>query len=277
MPAPSTKGNLKTLTSWSYSVYTAWLKCPFSVFLDKIAKVRIVEQESVMLAKGNNTHAITQAYVQIKAKPTKMALVKEAIKIIETPDMFGKVTKADPVGVTTACTSILGNSEVVAKLDDLRKSKADPEGELAFDVNYQRVEWTNWSRAWLRVKCDAIKSALRPRPIVNIVDYKTGKVYEDHKQQRSLYALAGLQLVQLGHLNNGNTSTEVIAEHIYTDTGQSATEVFPFSKLGALKKEWAGRIKFMMTDTKFPAKPGFACKYCKFGKSKGGPCDKEQQ
>lgn len=274
---PSTKGNIKTLTSWSYSVYTQWLKCPFSVFLDKIARIRITEPSSPMLDKGNNTHAVTQVYVQIKAKPTKMALVKAAIALIETPDsMTGKITKADAVGVTAACTDILGNSQVVTRLDDLRKHKADLEGELAFDVNYQRVSWRDWHRAWLRVKCDVIKSILKPKPVVNIIDWKTGKVHDEHKQQRSLYALAGLQLVQLGHLNNGDKDTEVVAEHIYTDTGQSATETFAFSKLAALKREWAGRIKFMMADTKFPAKPGFACRYCKFGKSKGGPCEAEQ-
>jgi hypothetical protein len=110
-------------------------------------------------------------------------------------------------------------------------------------------------------------------PLVQITDWKTGRQYSDHTQQRSLYALAGLQMVELGLLADGRKDTKLVVEHTYIDTTQSATEVFTMKDLKPLKKEWLLRIKQMMNDTVYHAKPSaHACRYCKFKKSAGGPC-----
>ena len=55
--------------------------------------------------------------------------------------------------------------------------------------------------------------------------------------------------------------------------GQSATERFQMKHLEPLKREWLTRIKGMMSDTTFNARPSqHNCKYCKFNSKRGGPC-----
>jgi len=160
-------------------------------------------------------------------------------------------------------------------LTDFRKAKARTEQEWAFTEDYTPTGWFD-PDCWLRVKVDACKDATTPAPLVHIVDYKTGRVYPDHKQQRSLYALAGLQLVQLGALAGGDKKAQLTAEHLYTDTGQTATEQYAMSSLQPLKREWGARIKQMMNDTVFPTKIGRHCTWCKHAKSKGGSCPENQ-
>lgn len=232
---------LATLTSWSYSVYTAYMKCPLSVCFDKIKRIRIIEPPNPHFEKGNRVH-------------------ENAEKYIVTP---GK-----------APTIIPELKSVKERLTTFRKLKAKAELEWAFTKDWLPTQWTNWSNAWLRIKVDVCAETKNP-PVVHITDWKTGKLYEDHKQQRSLYALGGLQLIELGELSGGDKDTKVIAEHLYTDTTQSATEEFTMKDLKPLKREWTARIKTMMADTRYPAKTGFHCRYCKYRKSNGGPCPED--
>jgi hypothetical protein len=63
---------------------------------------------------------------------------------------------------------------------------------------------------------------------------------------------------------------------VYVDTGQDAVENFTMKNLPPLKREWAARIKQMMADTVYPTKTGRHCQWCRFAKSKGGPCPEKQ-
>jgi hypothetical protein len=239
------------LTSWSFSVYQNWLKCPWAVCLEKIQRVRIQEPPNMHFIKGNHTHSTAEQF--ISGTGTKR------------PALTGKVTE-DGITVQINLTAIK------AQLIDLRKRKAVVEQEWAFDRQWNPCDWRDWKKAWLRIKTDACASATEP-PHVDIVDWKTGKVHDEHKQQRSLYALGGLQLVQLGALAGGSKDTTLTAQHVYVDTGQSATEDFKFKDLAGLKREWLARTKPMMEDTVYRKHPGFACKWCKFSAAAGGPCE----
>jgi PD-(D/E)XK nuclease superfamily len=226
---------LAMLTSWSYSVYTQYMKCPLSVCFDKVKKIRIYEPPNPAFEKGNLVHKNAETYI-------------------------GGAGKAPSV--------IPELKPVVEKLKLFRKLKAMVEQDWAFTSGYLPTSWFG-ADAWLRIKVDVC--AIEPK-LVQITDWKTGKVYDDHKQQRSLYALGGLQLIELGKLPGADKDAKVVAEHLYTDTTQSATEEFVLKDLKPLKREWETRIKQMMSDTRYPAKTGFHCRWCKFRKSNGGPC-----
>jgi hypothetical protein len=161
------------------------------------------------------------------------------------------------------------------RLVTFRKLKAFVEQDWAFTKDWLPTQWNDWTHCWLRIKVDVCAVTKEP-PLVQITDWKSGKVYDDHKQQRSLYALGGLQLVELGLLAGGAKDVKVIAEHLYTDTTQSATEEFTMKDLKPLKREWTTRIKQMMSDTRYPARVGSHCRYCKYRKSNGGPCPENQ-
>ena len=247
------KGRFATLTSWSFSVYTQYVKCPFSVCLDKIIRVRITEPDNPAFIKGNKAHDIAAEFAGGTGK--------------KVPSLKATLPPLAPGGppVKLDLTAIKGI------LTDLRARKPRTEQEWAFDRQWNPCDWRDWNRAWLRIKTDICADSEDP-PVVDIVDWKTGKVHDEHKQQRSLYALGGLQLVQLGVLAGGSKKTVLTAQHVYVDTGQSATETFQFKQLAALKREWMDRIKTMISDTTYPTKTGNHCRWCRYAKSKGGPC-----
>jgi hypothetical protein len=249
------KGSFAQLTSWSYSVYAQYLKCPFSVCLDKIMRTRITEPPNPNFIKGNRFHAIADTFIAGVGR--KRPELVETVQVPGTRD----VVKVDLTSIKDELTS-------------LREKGARTEQNWAFDRRWNPVDWRDWDNAWVRIKTDACADTIDP-PTVDIVDWKTGRVYPDHKQQRSLYALGGLRLVQLGVLAGGSKKVELTARHIYGDTGQTATEKFLMRHLEPLKREWLARIKEMMADTTYVAKPSaMNCRYCKFNKKNGGPCQK---
>lgn len=164
---------------------------------------------------------------------------------------------------------------VTVRLQFLRKLKAQVERDWAFTKDYVPTSWFG-DKAWLRVKTDACAVEPIVPPLIHIIDWKTGRVYDEHRQQRSLYALAGLQLASLGQIPGATKDSNLVAAHDYTDTGFTATETFTPKDLKKLKKEWASRICGMMSDTRYQMHEGFHCRFCRFRKSNGGPCQAEQ-
>lgn len=235
------KARFATLTSWSFSVYCQYLKCPFSVCLDKIMRIRIQEPPNEHLERGNRVHDAAAGYLGSKGKAPTISPELVAVK---------------------------------DQLVQLRVAKPRTEQEWAFDRKWQPVDWRDWNNAWLRIKTDVCVDTVEP-PTVDIVDWKTGRVHEEHKQQRTLYALGGLLLVKLGKLAGGSKDVKLTAQHVYIDTGQRATENFTMKNLDPLKREWLARTEVMMKDTQFKTKTGPHCRWCKFAKSKGGPCPED--
>lgn len=235
---------LATLTAWSYSTYSQYIKCPLSVCFEKIKKVKIQEPPNPHFEKGDRVHKAAESYISGAGKAPKLI-----------PELGG-------------------SDKVRERLSMFRKAKAAVEIQWTFTKTWLPTSWFAGD-AWLRIKTDVCLDTVKP-PLVHITDWKTGKVYDDHKQQRSLYALGGLQLVDLGQLAGGSKDVKVLAEHLYTDTGFEATEQFAMKDFAPLKRQWMERIKQMMSDTKYQAKTGFHCRYCKFRKSAGGPCPEDQ-
>ncbi len=228
------------LTSWSFSTYTQYIRCPFSVCLDKVQRVRMPEEKSPVLERGDRIHKGAEAYVSAAGKPALPAELKH----------------------------------FVGRLKDFRRAKARTELAWAFTTAWTPTGY--WDRdAWVRMKLDVMVEQKAP-PSVYVGDYKSGRVYPDHAQQRSLYGLGALTLVQIGALANGAKETAVTVEHLYTDTRQEATERYTLKDLGPLKAEWERRTSQMLNDQRFPAKPGPHCRWCRFRKSAGGPCPEDQ-
>ena len=42
------------------------------------------------------------------------------------------------------------------------------------------------------------------------------------------------------------------------------------------REQWEARAQKMLDDKKLEPAPGYFCKWCAFGKSKGGPCKAEK-
>lgn len=148
---------------------------------------------------------------------------------------------------------------------DLQCRVVMSEEEWAFTSKWAKTGWFD-KDAWCRVKVDCAYVDEK-RNILVVIDYKTGKINETHLEQLSLYALAGMIVeptvvgveVQLWYLDHGVQKPD-------------APKIYPRSELAKLKKEWEKNTKTMLSDGRFPEKPGKACTWCHFSQAKGGPC-----
>lgn len=100
--------------------------------------------------------------------------------------------------------------------------------------------------------------------VVEIGEWKTGKPKDEHKEQRSLYALLGLRRwlpreVQVTTYYMDNTAPP--ARLTVKDTAEPK-----------LIQIWDGRAKQMLTDDTCAPRPGFYCRWCPYSRDKGGPC-----
>lgn len=218
---------VKRLTSWSISRLLLWEKCPYAAKLKHIVKE--TEASSYSSDRGDTIHKRGEQY------------------------LLGNI-RGVPAGF-----------EKFAK--DLRSFKshdAKPELDLAVTVAWRPTTWNDWNGAWCRGRGDAV---IPPGddPVVNVVDYKTGKVYDHHADQ--------LELMALLCFSHFPTAKLAIGELWYLDSGQLDRREVPKRSVGKLRDKWTARVEPMLRDTKFKATPSAdACRFCGFHQQRGGSC-----
>ena len=129
------------------------------------------------------------------------------------------------------------------------------EGKWGFN---QQWEPTEYKKAWLKMKADAIVTLAPTKAIV--IDYKTGKRFGNelkHGEQCQLYAIATF-------IRNPKLE-EIITELWYFDQNELAS--YPMTRKAATyaMKSFDKRLKRMTSATDFPPNPNaFSCKYCPY-------------
>jgi hypothetical protein len=217
-----------TITTWSYSAYKEYCQCPFKSKLKRIDKLK--EPGSPAMDRGTAIHQIAQDYVEGKRQT-----------LHEGENNIGIFQK---------------------QFQMLKDMKAVCELEWGFTRTWKATGFFS-KDVWLRVKTDAtFKSA--PKALT-IVDHKTGRIYEDHRDQLNLYAVGGFIL-------NPEVDT-ITAQDWYLDQDAVTEETFHRKDFLALLKGWEDRVMPMMRDTLFPKRPGPLCRFCHFRKNNGGPCN----
>ena len=151
----------------------------------------------------------------------------------------------------------------------LKKLKAQPELSWAFTSAWQPTGWFD-KNAWCRVKLDAL--VFKPTHGV-LVDYKTGRPYDEHSDQLGLYALGGFlhpdcKGVQELEAQDWYLDKEKLPKGHEKITGED----FTADQVEELKDTWADKTRAMLNDTKFLPKPSDKCRFCHFRKANSGPC-----
>lgn len=228
MPTP----RLVQIQAWSYSRHADYNKCPALAKFKVIDRLR--EPDSPAFAKGNKVHALCEQYVtgHIKDLPTELERFRQ---------------------------------EFLA----LRNAKAICEENWGFDRNWQACAWDDWKKCWLRIKVDAHYLVAKKKKKLmkttgHIIDFKTGREYESHEEQRKLYAL-GMFLMY-------PDVESVVVEHWYLDQGVERKEEFLLKDVDELKAYWLRETTAMLNDTTFAPRPGDYCRFCHFRKANKGPC-----
>lgn len=216
------------LKSWSYSTLKTYRTCPAKVGF-KLSGIR--EPESEAMARGTDIHLQAELFVKEKQKRLPESLIKFKKE-------FFKVQGMEYV----RC-----------------------EEEWAFTKDWAPCAWDS-KDAWVRMKVDALYVAMKgkQRKLV-IIDYKTGKTYDENKPQLSLYATAAFIM---------HPEIDVVEGELwYLDLGSKHTDRFERSELEDMKEAWAYDVRGMMADTIFAPRPNYKCKWCFYAKNKNGNCE----
>ena len=175
----------------------------------------------------------------------------------------------------------------------LKKLKAVPELSIAVNKNWEETDYDQYNRTGrvlFRAKFDAcVVTSVKKTKTLNIIDYKTGGIYEDHEQQAETYAAIAvahfpevdLICVEFWYLDFQEGARK-FADHD-TALGESP---FLFTRKDAIKAAQSLRkraLKFdgaKMSDLKEAKVNIQNCGFCKFrsdvklADGSDGPCEK---
>jgi hypothetical protein len=225
---------IERITSWSFSRYETYKECPLKAKLKFIDRKK--EPGSVALDRGNLVHKLAEDYTlgKIKKLPEELKLFKGEFAM-------------------------------------LKKTKAAVETTLAFRSDWTPTTYDDWKGCWVRIKTDAMYVQ---KDVVTVIDHKTGQPRDISSEQMELYGLGALLAVpqakvaraDLYYLDKG------IIKGANAEDAKPGEWEYKRADVPLLKKAWEVRVKPMLTDTRFAARPGNYCKWCHFRKSNGGPC-----
>lgn len=95
-------------------------------------------------------------------------------------------------------------------------------------------------------------------------DWKSGKIYPDHEQQKELYGITTFRLLP--------TVQELLTQFHYFDLGKVVTRTYYPGHVEPAMERWNSRVAKMEAATEFLPMPSYSCRYCSFSKARGGPC-----
>ena len=152
------------------------------------------------------------------------------------------------------------------QLDELKKKEAYPEYTIQLNRDWQPVAVgeERWYKGILDVK---VLQRVRPEDDptgAEVIDWKTGRIYPDHDDQKSLYSLA----VFAEH----PSVQRVWAKHVYLDLGKERQKIFDRDQMHELRTVWNNRVARLEEEKEFIPNPSFTCRFCPYSKEKGGPC-----
>lgn len=140
------------------------------------------------------------------------------------------------------------------KCEDVR-----PEMKFALDPDFNPCEY-DAEEAYVRGFMDNV--FVYPDQLI-VHEYKTGQVYDEHDQQKSLYALTMLCYFP--------EYESVTVEGIYIDKKKVVPSTYNRLQISAMKLMWKKDIDKMDLPI-YPARPGMHCRWCPASKKAGGPC-----
>lgn len=244
----------KRLTSWSFSRWGQYEKCPLAAkfkFIDKLP-----EPGSDAMARGDAIHKAANAYIMGQSARLPAELKAHG-------DYFRELRKR-----YKAYTSGSRAARLI-----------ETEQTWAFRSDWTLTTWDDWNGCWLRIKTDIAYMEAVHDPTLGQIntlyvdDLKTGKkrdeMIEDYMKQLELYAVGGL-------VQHAGVVHHVIPRLVFVDYDPANAIVvgptYNRSDIPRLQKEWGRRTAKMLKDETFKPRAGDHCRWCHFSKAKGGQC-----
>jgi hypothetical protein len=138
------------------------------------------------------------------------------------------------------------------------------EHQIGLDRNWMP---TAWDEAWLQMIIDL---KVKKPGGYTVVDWKTGKEYPEHYEQKELYALG----VHAEHPEENS----IAATHVYLDLFKQTKRDYHRDTMPARRTQWNNRVakleKYIKDGDKgqWIMEKNHFCKWCQFSKANGGTC-----
>lgn len=147
--------------------------------------------------------------------------------------------------------------------DEVHTGKCEvmPEMAFALDKEWNPCEFEA-EEAFVRGFMDNVFYFPNENKVV-VHEYKTGREYDEHAEQKQLYALVSMVLWP-----DVEESTVV---GVYIDQKKVVPTIYSRAHLPAMQYTWKRQIE-MMALPMYPTRPGMHCRWCNKAKSNGGPC-----
>lgn len=145
------------------------------------------------------------------------------------------------------------------RLLDFQQRKANTEAVWLLDKEWKPADNEG---AWIKGIIDV---HYVQDDVLHVVDYKSGQMYPEHVEQLELYAVMGMYLYP--DVKRAEYSA------LYIDDGcHGAVGGVIRPMVDRLRDKWQASAEEMYNDQTFDPRPGRACRWCAYKKSKGGPC-----
>lgn len=146
-------------------------------------------------------------------------------------------------------------------LTQLKGKEIYPEYTICLDREWRAVRPDDGSR-WYKGILDLKVRSSETEAIV--IDWKTGKIYPEHEDQKSIYSLAVFC--------EDPSVLRVRAIHVYLDLGKNTEAIYDRQQMHELRAKWDSRILKLENEKEWIPNPSFKCRYCAFSRGNGGPC-----
>lgn len=247
-------------TSWSYSRYRDYKKCPYFAAQKHLHKVS-EGPDSPAMARGSAIGAMAEDFTTgvLKRLPQELSLFREQFLAVQKMKMRNVWVEE----------SWCFTADWLPVTHEFPKT---PAGDMAWN-KFGEMDWTAWRSIWLRVKMD-LCGIDQPTNVLVPVDHKTGKYREyelaSYLEQLEIYALGGMLKFpqvegaspRLWFLDEGLEYPQAIGDEIY----------YSRADIVLLKKKWDKNVQPMFADTTFRPRPNDKCRWCAYSSAKGGTC-----
>ena len=148
-------------------------------------------------------------------------------------------------------------------LTQLREKDIYPEWKIALTREWSPTTWDSDDR-WYKGILDLKALNGGEKTEATVIDWKTGKIYDEHDDQKSIYSLAVFA--------EEPTVLRVRAIHVYLDLGKNREKVYNREQMHELRTSWDSRVLKLEKEEQWIPNPSFKCRYCPYSRAKGGPC-----
>lgn len=152
-----------------------------------------------------------------------------------------------------------------------------PEHSIKLSSDWNKTTGEGWVKAVLDLQVilypketernPEIVSGIPPKEAI-VYDWKTGKIYPEHHEQKTLYSLLTFC--------EWPTVQRVRAVHVYLDSRKNREEIFDRDQVQQLRDYWTNKAQRFLNALSYPDElipnPGRHCIWCGYRREVGGPC-----